>query len=150
MIPIWLTVLIAVLGPSGALAGVWISGSRAYRLAALDREAKRSERIYQDKRDACAKLLTAARVISPMVRADPDESAANAALLALRDAGAYVDLHAPAVADGPMVTLLDTADRLCGLVLRETVSKPVLAEAMTDYDQAFNDLRDRMRDDLDG
>ncbi len=142
--PIWLTAVVAVMGPLGALGGQWIASTRAYRLA----ERERDERDYKDKRDVFAKALAAARTIRPAARTRKDRAASEPVLLTLREAGAHVDLQAPELADSAMAPVVETAERLLDVAARADTPRAVIAEAEAEYDGAFERLRSQMREQL--
>lgn len=145
--PIWLTIVVAVLSVSGALASQWLASLRAYRLATVERDFRREERDRQNREDTFAKFLVAARAIPPIVVA-ADETSAESALAALRDAAAYIELNAPEVADGSLSGVLDAAQRLRAVALANSPSVPVVQEAQREYLDKLSALRNRMRDDL--
>lgn len=143
--PIWLTVVVAVMGPLGALGSQWLTSQRAFRLAERDRDNRRDERDYKDKREVFATALAAARTIRPTARTVRDKAAMEPVLLALRDAGAHVDLQAPELADDAMAEVLEAAERLLELVTRQGTPQAVIAEAEARFDRAFERLRSEMR-----
>lgn len=145
--PIWLTIVVAVLSVGGALASQWLASLRAYRLATIERDFQREDRDRRNREDAFAKFLVAARAIPSTVVA-VDETSAESALAALRDAAAYIELNAPEVADGPLGGVLDAAQRLRAVALANSRSVPVFQEVEREYLDALSALRNRMRDDL--
>lgn len=145
--PIWLTIVVAVLSVSGALAAQWLAGSRAYRLAVIERDFRREDRDRQNREDAFAKFLVAARAVPPIMAA-ADEAAAESALAALRDAAAYIELNASDVADGPLGAVLQAAQRLRAVVPANSHPVPLVQEARREYLDALSALRNRLRDDL--
>ncbi|XVV00729.1 hypothetical protein ACQPW3_25270 [Actinosynnema sp. CA-248983] len=142
MTPIWPTIVVAaltsVLALVGALGSQWLTANRADRRLALERDVRLADRNRQSREDAYAKFLTAARAFP----------AGDAALTSLEDAAAYIELHAPTIADGPMTATLDAARRLSTLLQGTPGTSPVVLEARTEYQTALRELRDRMRADL--
>jgi hypothetical protein len=151
MTPIWLTILLAVLTVlgtlSGALGAQLIASKRAHELAKGEQAARREEQTYQDRREVYTKLLVAGGLIRPAVLAAGDPAVAEPVLTGLRDTGITVELTSPELTDG-IETLLDTAERVVSLVLREGPSTPTATEAYAEYQTTFRDLRTRMLDHL--
>ena len=145
---IWLTIAVALLSVAGALGGQWIAGIRAYRLAKLERDARWRERSHQSRQAAYQRFLAAARAIPSVARAASDSSTTEPAMAALRDAAGDIDLQAPDLADGSAQAVLDAAQRLLTLVSHNSPESPAVAEAESEYDEAFRTLRAEMRDDL--
>jgi hypothetical protein len=146
--PIWVTVLVAVLSVFGALGAQWLSSLRTYRLAGIERDAKREERHQQNREDTYAKFLVAARALPPVLRTGVDPEAGETCLNSLRDAAAYIELNAPELADGPSAAVLDAAERWRNLTLTNSLAAPVVAEAGTAFHDAVSALRELMRTDL--
>ncbi|WP_090005576.1 hypothetical protein [Lentzea albidocapillata] len=144
MTPIWVTMLVAVLSVFGALGAQWLNTMRAFRLAEIERRAKREERHQQNREDTYAKFLVAARALRPALRSGTGE----AALAALRDAAAYIELNAPELADRALAAVLDSGERWAELVLTSPPTAPVIKEADEEFHQAVRAMRDLMRNDL--
>jgi len=138
--------VVAVLSPFGALGAQWLNTVRAFRLAEIERRAKREERHQQNREDTYAKFLVAARALLPSLRA----GTGAAALAALRDAAAYIELNAPELADGALAAVLDSGERWAELVLTNPATAPVVKEADEEFHRAVRTLRDLMRNDLAG
>jgi hypothetical protein len=146
--PIWVTIVVAALSALGALSAQWLNSLRSYRLAEIERGAKREERHQQNREDTYARFLVAARAFRPALRSETNSESGGTALSSLRDAAAYIELNAPELADGPLAAVLDNAERLHGLVVSNPATAPVVKEADLEYQQALSDLRDLMRADL--
>lgn len=147
--PIWLTIVVAVLSVSGALAAQWLASSRAYRLALIERETRRAERDRQSREDAYTKFLAAARAIKPGKQPTADPSATESASTALREAAAHIELYSPDLAEGPLAVALAAAERLLTLPLAMSPSAPAVREAEREFDEALAKLRRAMHSDLD-
>ncbi|ANZ35934.1 hypothetical protein BBK82_07415 [Lentzea guizhouensis] len=148
MTPIWVTVLVAVISLFAALSAQWVSGVNQRKLAVIDRDAKRDERQLQSREDACAKFLVTVRAFQSAARAGADPDALEGRLNTLREAAAFVELHAPKLADGPLTAVLTAASRWYSLLLNHSVTSPVIRETDGDFDQALVTLRDLMREEL--
>lgn len=138
--------LVAVLSVFGALGAQWLNTVRAFRLAEVERRAKREERHQQNREDTYAKFLVAARALRPALRSAAGTS--EAALAALRDAAAYIELNAPELADRALAAVLDSAERWNELVLSNPATAPVVKEADEEFHHAVRTMRDLMRNDL--
>lgn len=136
--------LVAVLSVFGALGAQWLNTMRAFRLAEIERRTKREERHQQNREDTYAKFLVAARALRPAVRSGGSE----AALAALRDAAAYIELNAPELADRALTAVLDSGERWAELVLSNPATAPVIKEADEEFHHAVRTMRDLMRNDL--
>ncbi|MFS8104541.1 hypothetical protein LFM09_46310 [Lentzea alba] len=139
-----MTMLVAVLSVLGALGAQWLNTMRAFRLAEIERRAKREERHQQNREDTYAKFLVAARALRPALRSGTTE----AALAALRDAAAYIELNAPELAEGALTAVLDSGERWAELVLSNPATAPVIKEAEEEFHHAVRTMRDLMRNDL--
>ncbi|SMC71372.1 hypothetical protein SAMN05660733_01440 [Lentzea albidocapillata] len=138
--------LVAVLSVFGALGAQWLNTMRAFRLAEIERRAKREERHQQNREDTYAKFLVAARALRPALRSAAGTG--EAALAALRDAAAYIELNAPELADRALAAVLDSGERWAELVLTSPATAPVIKEADEEFHQAVRTMRDLMRNDL--
>ena len=138
--------LVAVLSVFGALGAQWLNTVRTFRLAEIERRAKREERRQQNREDTYAKFLVAARAVRPALRSAAGTS--ETTLAALRDAAAYIELNAPELADGALVAVLDSAERWAELVLSNPPTAPVVKEADEEFHHAVRAMRDLMRNDL--
>ncbi|GGU67350.1 hypothetical protein GCM10010178_68970 [Lentzea flava] len=138
--------LVAVLSVFGALGAQWLNSVRAFRLAEIERRAKREERLQQNRADTYAKFLVAARALRPALRSGAGTG--EAALATLRDAAAYIELNAPELADGALAAVLDTGERWSELVLSNPPTAPAVTEADEEFHHAVRTLRDLMRKDL--
>lgn len=138
--------MVAVLGIGGTLTAQWVASNRAYKLAQLERHFRLDDRSRQNREDAYARFIVAARAFPPVDTTD--SSAIQPALAAVREAAAYLELHAPGEADVPLTTTLDAAQRLSGLLLTYSSTAPAAREAEAEYQQALSALREWMRNDL--
>lgn len=132
----------------GALSAQRLSSLHTYRLAGIERDAKREERHQQNREDTYAKFLVAARALPPALRAGVNAEVADSCLDSLRDAAAYIELNAPELADGPLAAVLDAGERWRTLTVTNPSAAPVVAEASTMFHQAVRTLRGLMRTDL--
>ncbi|WP_394617173.1 hypothetical protein JNUCC0626_47485 [Lentzea sp. JNUCC 0626] len=148
MTPIWVTVLVAVISLFAALSAQWVSGVNQRKLALIDRDTKRDERRLQAREEACAKFLVAARALQSAARAGADLDAVDGRLTVVREAAAFVELHAPELADGPLPAVLTAAGRWHSLQLGHPAASPVVKEADAEFEQALVKLRDLMRESL--
>jgi hypothetical protein len=148
MNPIWLTVVVALISPLGALGAQQVAAVRAYRLAETERDARRDDQAHQNREEAYAKVLAAARMMKTTVRGMSAPAGDQPPRVVLHDAAAHVELHAPDLADGPLVAVLDAADRMASLALNERSTAAVVKEAEQEFDVAVQTLRAGMRDDL--
>jgi hypothetical protein len=142
------TFVVAALSFLGALGAQWLGGRQSDRRVEIEQRAKREERLRQHREETNAAFLVAARAFQRVLRSATEAEAGGEALSSLRDAAAYIELNAPELADGPLLGVLDAAERLHSLVGRYSVSAPVITEADAEFQQALNDLRDLMRGDL--
>lgn len=147
MTPIWVTIVVAVctavLSLTGALGAQLLASSRAYRLATMERDDRRTDRDREDRKETFARFLVAARAFPPPQSADP--AAILTALSAIKDAAAYVELDAPLIADRRMPTVLAAATRLYTLLTTHGPSGAAVDEARQEYLAAVHDLRDDLR-----
>ncbi|MFS8105134.1 hypothetical protein LFM09_49385 [Lentzea alba] len=118
------------------------------KLALIDRDAKRDERQLQAREDACTKFLVAARAFQGAGRASVDLDALEGRLNELKKAAAFVELHAPKLADGLLAAVSVAAGRWHSLVLSHRAPSPVVKESDDDFEHALVKLRDLMRENL--
>ena len=153
--PLWLTVLVAVLGPIATLAGQWMAGVRQVKLANVERDVRRDERAEQrqeqDRRlraECYATLLIAARALRDTVARTAANSVDIAAVIdALRDAAVVVGLRAPTLADEVLPAVMKRGEQLTTVRL-SGASVQIITNAAGNFDQSVAALRQAMRTDV--
>ncbi|WP_419702928.1 hypothetical protein [Promicromonospora sp. NFX87] len=148
MIPIWVTIVVAVLSTLGALGAQWLNGRQSDRRVEIEQRAKREERLQQHREETNAAFLIAARSFQRAIRSASSIDAGDDALNSLRDTATYIELNAPELADGPLASVLDAAVRLHDLVIRNAPTAPAVQEADAEFRQALGHLVELMRDNL--
>lgn len=146
MNPVWVTVLVAVIGLSGPLSSQWVNAVNQRRLAVIERDSKRAERQLQSREDAYAKFLVAARAFQAAMRSNAGGE--DKRLDALREAAAYIELNAPELADGPLSPVIAEAERWTNLSATNSRTAPVVREVDADFQHALKKLRGLMREDI--
>jgi hypothetical protein len=152
LLSVWVPVLSTIVGSAVTLAGTWLSNVRAVKLAVIERDHRRDERTDQRLEEArrlreqsYAEFLVAARALRDGAAPHGGSESLFAALL---NAAAHIELRAPRIADGAVMTMIGAAERLV-LVRRTNASgSPVALEAKTEFDRAYAALCSAMRADL--
>lgn len=144
-VPWWLTVLLALLAPTGMLAGQWLSGRQYER---RERAARNTRKI-ESRGKNYAEFLRAARDVRTVLR-NPDPTApGDAAVHQLRAAAADVALYAPAPVVAASTNVLDSTDQWLRQAATNAPGSTTLAGIADRYDTHVEQARQLMRADLD-
>jgi len=149
--PWWVTVLVAVLSASGAVASQLLNGRRADRRYERERadESRRYRREQQDRahqaqRDRYARTLAAVAA----ARAAPADAGTD--LAELRLAAADLEFSAPEPVLAAVAELVAAVERWLRLRRTQPESAPAVVEAYRQLVDGLTAARAAMRTDLDG
>ncbi|WP_130343048.1 hypothetical protein [Herbihabitans rhizosphaerae] len=143
-----MTLIVAFLAPLGALGAQWVAGVRAYKLAEVERAAKREDRGFDLRYDAYAAFLAVARTVRIGVEWATTAAQTDTVLSNVREAAARVELCAPAGVTERLAEVVSAAEEMAAARWSGSVAARAARDSGAVFDTALTRLREAMRDDL--
>ncbi|QNE18179.1 hypothetical protein F1D05_10085 [Kribbella qitaiheensis] len=139
MVPVWLTVVVALIGVFGTLGAGWLTGRRADRQLREERAVRRLEQERAAKWGLYSEVMRAARAFARSIVAGQPHAQVGEALDRLANVASDIALDSPDLAEDLLGPVLAKGQYLTAAIQR-AASRDVVAENLAGYQSVLDEL----------